>query len=119
MKKSLLLWVFSAVALHAQFEYGEILGTVRDASGGVVTGAKVTLRNLETNVERAETTNAQGAYSFPGLQAGLYAVQTEQAGFRMAKTDSLELRTGDHLRIDVQLETGQITEQVSVTASGT
>jgi hypothetical protein len=78
--RKLLICLFSVAALRAQFEYGEILGTIRDASGAVITKAKVTLRNVETNVERAGISNGQGAYSFPGLRAGQYAVRTEQVG---------------------------------------
>jgi hypothetical protein len=103
--------------LFGQFEYGEILGTVRDASQGVVSGAKVTLRNVDTNVEREGITNEQGDYSFPGLRAGRYSVQSEKMGFRTATTATLELRTGDHLRVDVALETGSITEKVTVEAT--
>jgi hypothetical protein len=117
--KLVLSLLIGAILLHAQFEYGEILGVVRDPSGAVVPGAKVTLRNVETNVERVETTNGQGAYSFPGQRAGQYVVQTEQNGFRTTKTEQLTLRTGDHMRIDVQLETGQVNEQVSVSAAAT
>jgi hypothetical protein len=102
--------------LYGQFEYGEILGTVRDASQGVVSGAKITLRNVDTNVEREAATNDQGAYSFPGLRAGHYTVQTDKQGFRTAKAD-MDLRTGDHVRNDVTLETGSVSETVTVTAA--
>jgi hypothetical protein len=104
------------VLLYGQFEYGEILGTVRDASQGVVMGAKVTLRNLDTNVERVENTNEQGAYSFPGLRAGHYSIQSEKEGFRTANRSNLELRTGDHLRNDIMLETGSVADQITVDA---
>ena len=80
--KLLLCLVLGTGLLFGQFEYGEILGTVRDASQGVVAGAKVTLRNLDTNVAREESTNEQGAYSFPGMRAGRYSVQSEKQGFR-------------------------------------
>src|SRR6266851_7692334 len=100
--------------LFGQFEYGEILGTVRDSSGGVVGGARVKLHNPDTNLEREETTNDQGAYSFPGLRAGRYDVQTEKQGFRTATAGGLELRTGDHLRIDVGLEPGSVSEEITV-----
>lgn len=103
--------------LFGQFEYGEVLGTVRDASQGVVSGAKVTLRNLDTNVIREETTNDQGDYSFPGLRAGHYSVESGKQGFRTATMANLELRTGDHLRADVALETGSVTEKITVDAS--
>src|ERR1700681_2239111 len=107
--KALRLLLLSVGLVFGQFEYGEILGTVRDASQGVVSGAKVTLRNLDTNVEREQITNEQGAYSFPGLRAGRYTVQTGKPAFRVARTE-LMMRTGDHLRNDVALETGSVTE---------
>jgi hypothetical protein len=77
MRKLLVICLFSVARLPAQFEYGEILGTIRDASGAVITKAKVTLRNVETNVERAEISNGQGAYSFPGLRTGQHVVQLQ------------------------------------------
>ena len=103
--------------LHAQYEYGEILGTIRDASQSVVPGAKVTLRNLDTSIERSENTNEQGDYSFPGIRAGHYSVQCEKSGFRLATTANIDLRTGDHFRNDVQLETGSVSDKVNVEAA--
>src|SRR5271165_7691123 len=115
--KLLLCLSFGTVLLFGQFEYGEIIGTVRDASQGVVSGAKVTLRNLDTNIEREEGTNEQGDYSFPGLRAGRYSIQSEKPGFRTATTSDLDLRTGDHLRADIGLETGSVTDKVTVDAT--
>jgi hypothetical protein len=66
--KTLLCLLMGTGLLYGQFEYGEILGTVRDASQGVVAGAKVKLRNLDTNVEREASSNEQGDYSFPGIR---------------------------------------------------
>jgi hypothetical protein len=103
--------------LYGQFEYGEVLGTVRDASRGVVVGAKVTLRNIDTNVSREAVTNEQGNFSFPDLRAGHYSASAEKQGFRIANTSAFELRTGDHFRFDVALETGSVSEQVNVESS--
>jgi hypothetical protein len=109
------LWAAIAVApLHAQFEYGEILGTVRDASSGVVSGAKVTVRGIDTNVQASTLTNDQGNYSFPDLRAGNYEVSASITGFRPAKSNSLSLRVSDRLRMDLTLEPGQVNEQVTV-----
>ena len=60
--------------LQAQFEYGEILGTIHDASGAVLSGAKVNVRRVDTNVQASTLTNDQGNYSFPGLRSGNYEV---------------------------------------------
>ena len=95
----------------------KILGTVRDTSQGVVAKAKVTLRNLDTNVTREATTNEQGDYLFPDLRAGRYSIQCETQGFRTATTDNLELRTGDHFRNDVVLQTGNVSDKVNVDAA--
>ena len=105
--------------LHAQFEYGEILGTVRDSSGAVVPKAKVTIRGLDTNVQASTLTNEQGNYSFPDLRSGNYEVSTSVTGFRPAKSDSLALRVGDRLRTDLTLEPGQVTGEVTVQAGVT
>jgi hypothetical protein len=102
--------------LRAQFEYAEILGTVRDSSGGVVSGAKVTVRGLLTNVQSSTVTNEQGNYSFPNLRAGSYEVSAVINGFRPAKSDELTLRVSDRLRMDLTLEPGGVNEQVTVQA---
>jgi Carboxypeptidase regulatory-like domain/TonB-dependent Receptor Plug Domain len=109
-----LLVVLAAPPLRAQFEYGEILGTLRDQSGGVISGGKVTVRGIDTNVQASAVTNAQGNYSFPDLRAGNYEVSTAVNGFRPAKSDALLLRVGDRLRMDLTLEPGLVTEQVIV-----
>ena len=112
-----LLTAISIAPLRAQFEYGEILGTIRDASGAVVSGAKVTVRGLDTNVQRSTLTNDQGNYSFPDLRSGNYEVSTSVMGFRPAKSDALLLRVSDRLRMDLTLEPGQVDEQVTVEAA--
>ncbi|MBN8733421.1 MAG: TonB-dependent receptor [Acidobacteria bacterium] len=108
------LLALSTLALHAQFEYGGITGTVTDSSMAVVSGAKVKLRSLDTNIERTAATGADGAYSFAALRPGAYEVIVEHAGFRNAKASIPALRVGDRLRIDVALETGQLSEQITV-----
>jgi hypothetical protein len=109
------LWTaITAIPLHAQFEYGEILGTLRDASGAVISGAKVTVRGIDTNVQASTVTNEQGNYSFPDLRAGNYEVSTGVQGFRPAKSDPLLLRVSDRLRMDLTLNPGEVTEQVTV-----
>ena len=112
-----LLAAVTIAPLHAQFEYGEILGTVRDQSGGVVSGVSVTVRGIDTNVRISTVTNDQGNYSVPDLRAGNYEVSAQVAGFRPAQSDALVLRVGDRLRMDLTLEPGQVTEQVTVEAA--
>ena len=114
----LCLWIVITVTpTRAQFEYGEILGTVRDSSGAVLLHAKVTVRGLDTNVQASTLTNEQGNYSFPDLRSGKYEVTAAVAGFRPAKSDALALRVGDRLRTDLTLEPGLIIGEVTVEAS--
>jgi len=103
--------------VRAQFEYGEILGTIRDASGAVIPHAKVTLLGLDTKLQVSTLANDQGSYSFPDLRSGHYQVDAAIAGFRPAQSDTLVLRVGDRLRTDLTLEPGQVTGEVTVVAA--
>ncbi len=59
-------------------------------------------------------TNDQGNYSFPDLRGGHYEVSASVAGFRTVKSDPLLLRVSDRLRMDLTVEPGQVTEEVTV-----
>src|SRR5260370_40848199 len=67
---------------RAQQTLGSINGTVKDASGAVVQGAKVTVRNTGTNLELTSTTNNEGSFSFVDLPLGTYAVTFAKEGFK-------------------------------------
>ena len=74
--------VGSFCSLLGQSTTGTILGTVKDASGGVVAGANVTVHNTETQLTRTLPTGDDGAYRFSGLPTGRYDVTAERAGFK-------------------------------------
>ncbi|HEV2730000.1 MAG TPA: carboxypeptidase-like regulatory domain-containing protein, partial [Terriglobales bacterium] len=76
--------VLAAASLVAQTFRGTILGTVTDPSGAVVTGAKVTAKNVGTGLERTTQTSADGSYSIPELPIGTYTVTVSQSGFQTA-----------------------------------
>ena len=61
---------------------GEIRGTVRDSSGGVLPGVTVTATNTQTGLKRTETTSGAGLYVIPSLPIGTYTVAAELQGFR-------------------------------------
>ena len=82
--------------------------------GAVVSGAKVTLTGLGTNVQTSALTNDQGNFSFPDIRGGDYSVEASFKGFRIAKSNTLLLRVGDRLRMDLTLQPGDITETVNV-----
>lgn len=103
-----------ALPVLAQFDYGEVSGAVRDASGGVVSGAQARLHSDATTVERTTQTNEEGVYSFAGLRIGSCTLWVEREGFKAAQANVSSLRVGDRLRVDITLETGTISEQVTV-----
>ena len=70
--------VVGAPAVRAQTVYGSIVGTVTDASGGAISGAKVTLTNAGTNERRDATADAAGNYQFLNLLPGDYTIAAWQ-----------------------------------------
>src|SRR5437764_7690806 len=73
-------------SLAAQTFRGTILGTVTDPSGALVSGAKVTVKNVATGLERSTQTSADGSYSLPELPIGTYTVTITQPGFQTSST---------------------------------
>ena len=113
---SIFLAVLSLIAgaLSAQTVNGRIVGNVTDASGSVVPAASVTVRHLETNTTRSASTSESGAYVVPNLQIGSYEVTVEMAGFKRHVRGPLRLDVDQTARVDIQLETGDISEKITV-----
>src|SRR5580704_7174990 len=74
-----LVWCCSPAL--AQTTFGSITGPVIDPSGAPVPGAQLTVTNENTNLVRHFTTEADGAYTVPDLEAGMYRVRVEAKGF--------------------------------------
>ncbi|MGH9767043.1 MAG: carboxypeptidase regulatory-like domain-containing protein [Blastocatellia bacterium] len=96
---------------------GTIRGTVTDANGAVVAGAKVQVTDLETSLTRDVTANSEGNYEVTGLQYGAYKLTVTAQGFKTATVNQVALRSGDTVRADVELQTGGTTETVEVVAN--
>ncbi|PYT15901.1 MAG: TonB-dependent receptor [Acidobacteria bacterium] len=111
------LAILLATAAFGQFEAGSVLGTVRDASGGVIQGGKITLTNLETGISAVAATDANGNYEFPAVKVGLYKVAAEQTGFSTAVANNVRVNVSSRQRVDLQLAVGQVTETVQATAA--
>jgi Carboxypeptidase regulatory-like domain/TonB dependent receptor len=124
MKKS--LWVTAAglcllSILFASFAvgqavYGSILGTVTDASGAAVTGAKVTVTSQTKNVSTTETTNESGNYSVTHLIPDVYTIRIEGTGFKTLEFKDIQVSADTGTHVDGQFQVGSSTEQVEVTA---
>ncbi len=104
-------------SVYSQNIRGTILGTVRDQTGAVIRGAKVTVRHVATGLTRTETTGDTGEYLIPQLPVGEYNLEAEQTGFKKFERTGIHLQVDDKLRIDVTLTVGETTETVEVQAS--
>src|SRR5258705_7836852 len=100
----------------AQEFRGAITGRINDRSGGVLPGVTVTSTNVATNVASTTTTNNEGLFTIPYLTPGNYTVVAELSGFKKSVREGLEVRIGDRLVVDINLEDGQLEETVLVTA---
>ena len=106
-----------AGAARAQTATGQILGTVKDATGGIMPKVKVVVTNTQTGLTRETATGDNGTYVVPLLPAGVYVVTAEQTGFKLAVLSDIQLNVDKVQRVDFQLDTGNISERVEVTAN--
>ena len=113
-----MVFVFAALAtqVNAQVRFGTVVGTVTDSSGASLAAATVKITNLGTNESRVTQTTSAGTYSFPNLNAGLYRVELEIAGFKRFTQDKVEVQVDVTTRVDPTMQVGNVTESVLVTS---
>ncbi len=104
-----------AAAAPAQEVRATITGLVTDPSGAPVTNAAVTITNTAQNVSVSTRSNGAGNYVTPFLPPGPYRMTVELAGFRKFIREQIVLEAQDKLRLDVQLEVGDLAQSVTVT----
>ena len=107
------LIVCTYTGLFAQ-ESGSITGQVLDSTGAAVAEAKVTIRSDATGASFNASSDSAGLYRAPQLAPGVYTITAAQAGFRTLVREGIVVRVNDRLRIDLNLEVGQISETVTV-----
>ena len=100
--------------VSAQTIRSTLTGAVTDPNGAVVTGVLVTATNVATNIATTTKTNNDGLYAFTALTPGEYVLAVEQKGFKRFVQSGIVLQIAQATRLDVPLEVGQITEEVSV-----
>ncbi|MFL6215191.1 MAG: carboxypeptidase regulatory-like domain-containing protein, partial [Blastocatellia bacterium] len=110
-----MLLLLVSLTASAQFK-ATIQGTVTDNSGAVVSGATVTVVNLETNKTTTTTTTDEGFYRVGGLPPGRYTVTAELTGFKRAVIENVTVQAEEPRGVDLKLEAGQVSEAVTVTA---
>src|SRR4051812_37327539 len=113
----LALWcVLLAHTAYAQFDRSQLSGRVKDAQGGLVPGATVVATNQQTQLNWTAVSDQTGFYTFPNLPPGKYTIATELQGFKKALQKDVPLDAAASVTLDFTLETGSLTESVTVTA---
>ncbi len=102
---------------NAQQIFGNILGTVTDASGGAVSNAKVTITDTSKGSQYVVTTDASGNYNKGQLIPDPYTVSIEAVGFQKVVSNALDVHVDESVRFDTQLKVGQESTTVEVTAA--
>lgn len=100
----------------AQTTTATISGTVTDASGAAVAGAKVDVKNVATGVVQSTTSNGQGRFRLGELLVGDYDLQAAQTGFQTVVRKGVTLTVGNETIIDFSLPIGQSQQTVTVEA---
>ncbi|MHB8654612.1 MAG: TonB-dependent receptor domain-containing protein [Terriglobia bacterium] len=114
---TLLFGLLFAQGLYAQVDTGAILGTVRDQSGAVVPGAKVTVTNEGTAFANSTVTGSDGTYVFTPLRIGTYTVSAEFQGFQKAQRNHITVDVQQQVVVDFSMVPGAVTQTVEVTAA--
>jgi hypothetical protein len=110
---ALLLLLTSAFALAQSSGGSTLQGTVKDASGAVVPGARISITHLDTGVKKTTASNNDGSFTFPPVQIGTYKVRCEHTGMK-AWEQNVELATGQTVDVDPVLSLGQTSETITV-----
>src|SRR5262245_32465963 len=107
--------------LLASVSYGQtvgasVQGTVTDATGAVLPGANITLKNSATGASLEFVSDERGRYLAPVVQPGEYEIQVSLAGFQSVARRGVRLAVGQSVVVDLKLEVGQVANQVEVIA---
>ena len=107
-------FICTAAFAFSQLPTGTILGVAKDASGAVLPGVSVTVRNVDTDATRTTVTNEDGTYRLPALSVGHYDVTVELPGFNTVVQRGIELAVAQDAVVNVTLQPGTVTQQVEV-----
>src|ERR671921_1366691 len=112
----LLSSLLTTVAAARKTSRGTVSGTVSDPNGAVVSGASVTLTNLETNVSRSTTTNSEGLYRFDAVDPGTYSVKINASGFSEVTKTNVPVLANQIADVSAQVSVGGTEITIDVTA---
>ena len=105
-----------ATLVFGQADRGTLVGTVTDATGAIVPGAKVTITQTATNVATNQSSLDSGDYSGINLPVGVYSVRVEKEGFKPSVRSGVTVSAASTVRVDFKLEVGTAQQTVVVTS---
>jgi hypothetical protein len=116
-----LVWIFLLSSLIPQPVYAQVAGAtlsgaITDAQGGAVVDAKVSVKNLATDVTVDTVTNGSGAYTATNLKPGDYQVSVSALGFSTTVT-KVTLTVGQKQEMNLSLSVGQVSQEIQVTGA--
>ena len=114
---TLIILFNSVIPLLSQTATATLLGTIRDPSDALVPGAQVSVLNVSTGIERRIHTDELGNYAVPLLQPGNYEISVEMTGFKKYIQTGINVLVGDRARVDMKLETGDLSTIITVKAN--
>ncbi|MBI3778977.1 MAG: carboxypeptidase regulatory-like domain-containing protein, partial [Gammaproteobacteria bacterium] len=117
MRTRLLFPALVACSLMAQDYRAKIQGIVTDATDATITGAVVTIRNINTGIAKTRDTGPNGAYLFDNVEPGVYLVSAETPGFARQQQENVLVQTRADVTVNFTLRPGAVMETVTVTAS--
>src|SRR5579863_8348722 len=112
------LLLATTASVFGQQDTGTLLGTVVDPARSVVGSAVVTLTNAATGATLSGTTNRNGVFQFTGVLVGTYSVRVASKGFKTFSMNDVLLQSAEVRNLGtLQMEIGEVTERIEVTAS--
>src|SRR4051794_34088992 len=106
------LFALSAVVGMAQFDQGQIAGTVKDSSDAIVVQAEVTAANLQNGQQSKVATGSNGSFVLTNLPVGYYEVSIQAAGFKKFVQANVKVDTATRTTLDATLQIGLASETV-------
>ncbi len=103
--------------IFAQSERGNITGTITDPTGASIGGADLTIVNRDTGATARVVSTPAGDYNVPNLLPGVYRIEIAAAGFKRFVQQNVTVSASTTVRLDAQMQLGQVSEQVEVTSA--
>ena len=103
-------------AIRAQGVLAEVHGVVTDSTGLPLSNATITVKDTAKGWTRILHSNDRGEYELPQLEPDTISIVVEASAFKRAVRDGITLQTGQQAQIDFKLDTGDVSETVTVTA---